>query len=43
MNGRDAPDLLTWLQDALNVAHDNDSPSRPYCVARAQKERSAVA
>jgi len=24
MNGRDVPDLLTGLQDALNVAHDND-------------------
>jgi hypothetical protein len=21
------PDLLTWLQDALNVAHDNGFPS----------------
>jgi hypothetical protein len=27
MNGRDVPDLLTGLQDALNVAHNNDSPS----------------
>src|SRR5206468_9257459 len=26
MNGRDAPDLLTGLQDALNIAHDG-SPS----------------
>src|SRR5262245_32524198 len=29
MNGRDVPDLLTGLQDALNVAHDDDSRSRP--------------
>src|SRR6185295_7676469 len=29
MNGRDVPDLVTGLQDALNIAHDNDSPSTP--------------
>jgi hypothetical protein len=23
LNGRDVPNLLTWLQHALNVAHDN--------------------
>jgi hypothetical protein len=27
MNGRDVPDLLTGLQDALNVVHDNEFPS----------------
>jgi hypothetical protein len=27
MNRRDLPDLLTGLQDALNVVHDNASPS----------------
>src|SRR6476469_2592049 len=32
MNGRDAPDLLTRLQDALNIIHDQASPSRPSCV-----------
>jgi hypothetical protein len=26
MNGRDMPDLLTGLQDTLNVAHGNESP-----------------
>jgi hypothetical protein len=34
MNGRDVPDLLAGLQDALNVAHDNYSPSRPSRVLR---------
>src|SRR6185295_12243870 len=29
MNGRDVPDLLTGLQDALNIAHDDVSPSWP--------------
>jgi hypothetical protein len=24
MDGRDVPDLLAGLQDALNIAHDND-------------------
>jgi hypothetical protein len=27
MNGRDVTDLLAWLHDPLNVAHDNDFPS----------------
>jgi hypothetical protein len=41
------PDLLTGLQDALNVAHDNYSPSRPSRVVasrvRKKKERPARA
>jgi len=35
MNGRDVPHLLTGLQDALNVAHDNRSPPQ-------RKERSPL-
>jgi hypothetical protein len=35
MNGRDVPDLLTGLQHALNIAHDNrlSLPQRPKSFA----------
>jgi hypothetical protein len=39
MNGRYVPDLLTGLQDALNVAHDNYSPSRPSRVLRRVRKK----
>jgi hypothetical protein len=42
MNGRDVPDLLTGLQDALNVAHDNESPSAAISFSRVDLQIALV-